>query len=56
MHLRELYKNEIEQALKLVWKVFLEYEAPEYSKHGVDEFYNSIQDRKSTRLNSSHAR
>lgn len=44
MHLRELYKNEIEQALKLVWKVFLEYEAPEYSKHGVDEFYNSIHD------------
>lgn len=46
MHLRELHKNEIEPALKLVWKVFSKYEAPEYSKRGVDEFYNSIYDSK----------
>ena len=29
-------------ALSLVWNVFLEFEAPEYSEDGVKEFYKSI--------------
>lgn len=32
--------NEI--ALSLVWSVFMEYEAPDYSKEGVEEFRKSI--------------
>ena len=38
MEIRKLHKPEYEAALALVWEVFLEYEAPEYSKEGVDEF------------------
>ena len=30
------------EALSLVWRVFQEYEAPDYAKEGVDEFYKSI--------------
>ena len=32
------------EALQLVWDVFLEFEAPDYSPAGVTEFYNSIHD------------
>jgi GNAT superfamily N-acetyltransferase len=42
-----LQKNAIRFALDLVWKVFLEFEAPDYSRQGIEEFrkfisYNSI--------------
>ena len=33
-----------DDALELIWKVFLEFEAPDYSKEGVDEFFKSIHD------------
>lgn len=42
--IREIKQEEIENALSLVWKVFQEYEACDYSKEGVEEFYNSIYD------------
>lgn len=42
--IRKLNENEIEEALALVWRVFLEYEAPDYSKEGAEEFYKSIHD------------
>ncbi|MBQ7595828.1 MAG: GNAT family N-acetyltransferase [Clostridia bacterium] len=44
-HIRKLKADEIETALALVWKVFLEFEAPDYSESGVDEFYKSIHDK-----------
>lgn len=44
MEIRKLHKPEYEAALALVWEVFLEYEAPEYSKEGVGEFLGSIHD------------
>ncbi len=44
--IRELRLDEIENALKLVWKVFLEYEAPDYTKEGINEFCKSIHDKK----------
>ena len=31
-----------EMALSLVWNVFLEFEAPEYSEDGIKEFHTSI--------------
>lgn len=42
---RELYETETEKALDLVWNVFLEFEAPDYSEHGTAEFYRSIHDK-----------
>lgn len=42
---RELKSEEIETALQLVWSVFLEYEAPDYTAEGVEEFKKSIHDK-----------
>lgn len=35
---------EIPDALELVWKVFLEYEAPDYTEEGINEFKRTIED------------
>ena len=32
MEIRKISKEEIKDALDLVWKVFLEYEAPDYTE------------------------
>lgn len=42
--IRTLEKKEITEALSLVWSVFKEYEAPDYSDEGIEEFYKSIHD------------
>lgn len=42
--IRELMPEDEEKALDLVWRVFQEYEAPDYTKEGVEEFYKSIHD------------
>jgi len=42
--IKEIKQEEMENALSLVWKVFQEYEAPDYTKEGVEEFYRSIHD------------
>ena len=42
--IRKIEENERENALDLVWNVFREYEAPDYSDEGVGEFYKSIHD------------
>lgn len=42
MEIRKLYENEIDLALDLTWSVFKQFEAPDYSKEGIKEFYNSI--------------
>lgn len=41
---RELEVDEVDQALGLVWQVFFQYEASDYSKDGIDEFEKSIHD------------
>jgi len=38
----ELFQRD--EALELVWKVFLKYEAPDYTKEGSEEFFKSIHD------------
>lgn len=43
--IRRIDDNEIVEALSLVWNVFKEYEAPDYSKQGIEEFYKSIHDK-----------
>ena len=42
--IRELNQDEIMKALLLAWDVFKEYEAPDYTEEGVQEFYKSIHD------------
>ena len=42
--IRKLESTEREAALDLVNKVFMEYEAPDYTEEGVEEFHKSMQD------------
>lgn len=42
MDIIKLQKSDLKDALDLVWNVFLEFEAPDYSKHGIQEFRNFI--------------
>lgn len=42
IQIRELNDNEISQALKLTLDVFMEFEAPDYSQEGVDEFQSFL--------------
>ena len=44
LSIKRLNKIETETALNLVWKVFLEYETPDYTQEGIDEFYKSMHD------------
>lgn len=46
MTLIELSKNDLEPALELAWEVFLEFEAPDYSQEGIDEFRHFLLDKK----------
>lgn len=38
MEIRKLSGNEVTLALALAWEVFLEFEAPDYSQEGINEF------------------
>lgn len=40
--IRKLEMNEIDEALSLVWEVFLEFEAPNYPDEGIRTFENTI--------------
>lgn len=42
MEIREITVAELPEAMNLVWEVFLEFEAPEYSPEGVAEFKSFI--------------
>lgn len=42
MEIRMISKSELSDAMELVWEVFQEFEAPEYSQEGVDEFKRTI--------------
>ena len=44
--IRKIRQEEIEKALLLVWQVFQQYEAPDYTQEGSAEFYKSIHDEK----------
>lgn len=45
MNIRKLSPEEYKPALELVWRVFLEFEAPDYTQEGIDEFRRSIGDQ-----------
>jgi predicted GNAT family N-acyltransferase len=42
MEIYKITKDGLPEALDLVWRVFLEFEAPEYAQEGVDEFKRYI--------------
>jgi GNAT superfamily N-acetyltransferase len=42
MEILRITKEGLPEAMDLVWKVFLEFEAPEYSQEGIDEFKRFI--------------
>lgn len=42
MEIREIQKSEMKEAMDLVWQVFLEYEAPDYTEEGIAEFHKCI--------------
>lgn len=42
MEIRVITKELQNEALELVWKVFLEYEAPDYSEQGIKAFRQSV--------------
>ena len=35
----------MEEALALIWRVFLEFEAPDYTEEGIQEFKSSIENK-----------
>ena len=45
MIIRNILENEINNALDLVWRVFLEFEAPDYTQEGIKEFKKTIDDK-----------
>lgn len=45
MNIKKIDKNNTEEALLLVLRVFNTFEAPDYSEEGVEEFYRSISDK-----------
>ena len=42
MEIRKIREDEMSDALDLVWRTFLEFEAPDYSEEGIEEFRKSI--------------
>ena len=45
MEIRDIKQAEMQEALKLVWETFLEYEAPDYTEEGIAEFKRCIEDK-----------
>lgn len=44
IEIREIKNEEMNNCLNLVWETFLEFEAPDYTQEGIDEFKKSIYD------------
>lgn len=42
MLIRQSKKEELSKILELIWNTFLKYEAPDYTKEGIEEFKNFI--------------
>lgn len=45
-YVRPLTSLEIPQAANLIWEVFLQFDAPDYSKEGIEHFKASLDDKK----------
>ena len=45
MEIRQLEPFEIDEAITLIWEVFLQFEAPDYSDEGIQSFKDFIENR-----------
>ena len=45
MEIKKIDVFQISNAINLIWKTFLQFEAPEYSVEGVQSFKNFIEDK-----------
>ena len=45
MEIRKIKDEEMPMALDLTWRTFLEFEAPDYTEEGIEEFRKSIYDK-----------
>ena len=45
MEIKKIEFENLDETLDLTWKTFLEYEAPDYSQQGIEEFRKSIYDK-----------
>lgn len=43
INIKTLHHSKLKEAMDLVWQTFLKFEAPEYSKEGIQTFYDFIQ-------------
>lgn len=46
MNIRKIKAQEMNEVLELVWRVFLEFESPDYTEEGIKEFKETIDDEK----------
>ena len=46
MIIKEIPQEDMKKAIELVWRVFLEYEAPDYTEEGIKEFQKTISNEK----------
>ena len=44
MSVKELNEQDMDEAIALVQRVFMEFEAPDYTQEGIDEFLRSVRD------------
>ena len=44
MEIRRIQERDLSAAMDLCWRVFLEFEAPDYPPEGVEAFYAYISD------------
>ena len=44
MEIKPILEKDMKRALKLVWEVFLEFEAPDYTEEGIQTFKSTIDD------------
>jgi GNAT superfamily N-acetyltransferase len=44
VEIKPILEKDMKRALKLVWEVFLEFEAPDYTEEGIQEFKRTIDD------------
>lgn len=44
INIRILSETELHDALPLIWEVFFEYEAPQYTESGKQAFWDAIHD------------
>ena len=46
MVIKKIPQEDMKKAIELVWRVFLEFEAPDYTEEGIKEFRKTILDEK----------